>query len=235
MITNLPKDQSVRYQELVSKHTNSDVKPIELFNGNVNVIKSEKILDMPRVRVVLFREQHEKFNGEMTKEFPYSIAQCKLGVGVVIHCVATDEILIVEQRRPATVIPPFIDENTKYPGHGRILEIVAGGLDEDSPRECAIRETKEEAGIELLDVFEMGEFFLSPGLTNEKIILFYGQVKSKEQVFPGGGLDDENEDVRVHWIKLEDARKMIKAGLIEDAKTIIGINELWIAKMEMNK
>lgn len=206
------------------------MKNIQLLDGKVDVIKSETVLSLKTLRIVQLTERHQKYDGSQSVEFMWSLCQRKPGVTVVIHCTTTDEILLVEQFRPATLLPPFLTDETVFVGNGRTLELVAGGLGNEDPEDCARREAVEEAGIELSSLTKIGEFYLSPGVTNEKIISYYAPVSSKEFSGVNCGLVDENEDTLVHWVKLSTAKEMILSGEIDDVKTRDGI--MWLLCMK---
>jgi len=101
----------------------------------------------------------------------------------------------------------------------RLLELPAGTLEPgEDPRETAIRELQEEVGMFPGTVEPMGGFFVAPGYTSEYIHLFVCRDLRERQ------LDgDEDEDIEVHPVTLDEALKLIEAGRIVDAKSIIGL------------
>jgi ADP-ribose pyrophosphatase len=68
-------------------------------------------------------------------------------------------------------------------------------------------------------------FYLSPGGTSERIILYYAEVDG-EKTSAGGGLAEEGEDIVNVELSVEDALAQVSSGEIADAKTIIAI--LWL-------
>lgn len=79
---------------------------------------------------------------------------------------------------------------------GYCLEPIAGIIEEgQTPEEAAIREAKEEAGIDVLisDLHKIGEGYLSPGISNEYGHFFYAFFDwntYKEGIY---GLEGEHE------------------------------------------
>jgi ADP-ribose pyrophosphatase len=86
-----------------------------------------------------------------------------------------------------------------------VLEIVGGYWEPGEEAEAvARRECQEEAGCEVLDLFPIGEFYVSPGISSERVALYCARVEAPE---PGGihGLAHEGEETRVHVLGLEEA------------------------------
>ena len=107
------------------------------------------------------------------------------------------------------------------------LEIVAGLIDEGEAPDVAIRrEIMEEAGYAVGPLTKLSTFYPSPGITSERVILFYGEIEGGEPVSAGGGLAEEGEDIAVVELPFEEAFAMVESGEIYDGKTIIGL--LWL-------
>lgn len=93
------------------------------------------------------------------------------------------------------------------------MEIPAGKKrDSENNEECARRELLEETGYKARILKRVRSFYLAPGYSTEMIALFIarGLEMIKQSL-------DEDEAIEV----LEN----VKSGIIEDAKTIIGIYE----------
>jgi ADP-ribose pyrophosphatase len=118
----------------------------------------------------------------------------------------------------------------KYPtyqkGPGWITETMAGMVDDGEDSETAVRrEILEETGYSPRRLEHISTFYLSPGGTSERIILYYAEVDD-EKTSAGGGLAEEGEDIVNVELSVEDALAQVSSGEIADAKTIIAI--LWI-------
>lgn len=122
---------------------------------------------------------------------------------------ARGTVILVSQFR----LPAFLTGHKKP-----LIEVIAGALDNDAPEVCAKREALEEAGIDVGDLKEVFNCFMSPGAITERIHLFVGTYNGRTG--KGGGLQDEGEDIEVLEMSLDDAMAMIKRGEIIDAKTI---------------
>ncbi|WP_378186714.1 NUDIX domain-containing protein [Aquimarina sp. W85] len=101
------------------------------------------------------------------------------------------------------------------------MEVCAGMLDGDSPRQCAIREALEETGYQLSDLESLGAVFTSPGVSTEKIYLFLSEYNEAMKVTSGGGVKEEHEHINVVELSLEQAIEKVQNGSICDAKTIL--------------
>lgn len=200
------------------------IRRIPLYQGFVDVVANETIFTGKVFKMNNLTERHQRFDGTITNKFTWTICRRKPSAAVLIHHVPTDEIVLVEQFRPATLLTEESTVGVPFTTSGRTLELVAGGLGEDTPEVCIRREALEEAGIQLDRVLPMPSFFPSPGGCDEFIYMFYAPVFSKAVVpGTGGGLIEENENTLLHWVKYRSALSMCLSGEILDGKTQNGI------------
>ena len=107
----------------------------------------------------------------------------------------------------------------RYP-HGYVLEIPAGTLEKgEKPLECAFREFQEETGYKAKKMVHLISFYPSIGY-NTEIIHCY--IASGLKKISGLKLDAD-EILSVEKIEFEKVIKMIKLGVIQDAKTICAV------------
>ena len=100
-----------------------------------------------------------------------------------------------------------------------LWEIPAGKIERgESPKECAIRELKEETGYSTESMKLIHKFYTSAGFSNQKIYIFLA-----ENLTPGERDFDEDEFLEVHEIDKNEVYNMIEKNEIEDAKTSIGM------------
>lgn len=125
-----------------------------------------------------------------------------------VAIVATDEdgrFLLVSQFRVG------VNEST--------IEIPAGTLEEgEEPHECAKRELEEETGYRPKELRLIGETFVSPGYSSERLYIFTAEA------IPGGASRHEaDENIVVVRLSREEMVSAIKDGKIRDLKSIAGL------------
>jgi len=160
--------------------------------------------------------RHERFDGTMSP--PQAILNLERGdaVGVLLHDVERDVLILAEQFRYAA------HERT---GQGWILDIIAGMVEEgESAEQVARREALEEAGYRLEELEFIAAFFVSPGGSTEHIHLFYAPVCASQRISEGGGVG--SEDIRLVELPFDEAWTRVEDGRICDAKTIIALQWL---------
>ena len=104
---------------------------------------------------------------------------------------------------------------------GLLLEACAGLLDGDDPETCIRREAEEETGYRIRAPRKVFEAYMSPGSVTEKLHFFVADYEAADRVQEGGGLAHEGEDIEVVEMALSEALAGIRAGTIEDGKTIM--------------
>lgn len=137
---------------------------------------------------------------------------------------STGEIWRVDivEHAGAVVIVPMQEDGTillvkqyRHPTGKELVEFPAGSLDlGENPAHCAIRECREEVGMEPAQIQSLGGFYVAPGYSTEYLEIFLATSLS-----PAPLPQDMDEDVVVEPMKLEEILKKIKIGEIEDAKT----------------
>jgi len=115
------------------------------------------------------------------------------------------------------------------------IETVSGFCDvaHEKPQEVAAREVTEETGCELQDLIEVGEFFVSPGSSTERITVFVGCVDSSK-VSGVHGLAHEGEEIRPVVIPREAAVSQLFKEL-NSTSIIIALQWLQINLDELNQ
>jgi ADP-ribose pyrophosphatase len=181
------------------------------------IVKRE-VLHEGFFRLVNYHLQHRKFNGEWSNTYTREVHERPTAAGVLLYDPNLDKVVLIEQFRAGAFRPgqsPWL------------LEVVAGIYDEklETPEEVAIREAKEEAGAEILDLQLISDYFVSPGGTNEYLHLYCGKVDAAKL---GGihGLPNENEDIRAFTLPRLEAFQLVKDGKIKTAPVIIALQWL---------
>jgi nudix-type nucleoside diphosphatase (YffH/AdpP family) len=116
----------------------------------------------------------------------------------------------------------------RYPtyekGPGWLTEIVAGGADDELPEAAIVREIREETGSEVENLQHISTFYVSPGGTSERVILYYGEMTGRAERSARLGVGDE--DIKVVERSPEALWQEFLSGELQDAKTIIAL--LWL-------
>lgn len=178
-----------------------------------------KILDKKRLLDDFFivddiRLQHETFDGGWTPTVRRLNLKRGEAVAVLIYLKDKDAFVIIRQFRYAVC---------ESGGDGWIEEIVAGVVDSEEPLDCARRECIEEAGYEIDEFDFMGTVYSSPGITTERVHMYLGLTRSPQKKHPGGGLDEEHEDIQIVELSREEAWQRLKNRSFKDGKTILAL------------
>ena len=128
-------------------------------------------------------------------------------------------VLIHDPERNTLVLVRQFRYPTLRHGEPFLLEIVAGNVDEgETPEAAAIREAKEEVGIDVRNVREVARMYGSPGGLSETITIYLAEGR-----YAGGGGGLEGEDVEVVETPVAEAMAMLARGEIRDAKTQLAL------------
>lgn len=107
----------------------------------------------------------------------------------------------------------------RYAAGGFIYEIPAGLLnDAESPRDCAIRELKEETGCTAQTIEFLFTDLTTPGFTDEKIHIFMATGLER-----GETAHESDEFLTVETMTLSHALQLIQKGEIQDGKTALAL------------
>jgi ADP-ribose pyrophosphatase len=157
------------------------------------------------------------FNGGLSNIVLREVMERTSAAAVLLYDPALDQVVLIEQFRPGAI---------NQPRSPWLIEIIAGILETGETAEnVAMREAQEEASCEILDLYPICEYFVSPGGSNEYIWLYCGRVDARKA---GGiyGLKKENEDIRAFVLPVDEAFTMVREGKIKTAPAIISLQ--WI-------
>jgi ADP-ribose pyrophosphatase len=107
----------------------------------------------------------------------------------------------------------------RYAANGFLYEIPAGRLDPgETPESCARRELQEETGCSAKRMEFLYTMYTTPGFTDERIHLFMATEMTQ-----GETGHESDEFLTLETVPLSRALEMIRDGVIQDAKTALGI------------
>ena len=146
---------------------------------------------------------------------------------------ATVELEVVRHPGAAAVVPLKADGTVvlirqyRLAAGGFIYEVPAGKLHPgEDPQQCAIRELEEEIGYRPARMDKLATFFTAPGFTDEVMHLF-----KATGLTPGAQKLDHDEVLEVVELSLKEAIDLIKDGTIRDAKTIVGLQSVYLQSL----
>lgn len=100
-----------------------------------------------------------------------------------------------------------------------LIELPAGTLEpNEDPRDTAARELEEETGFRAETIEPLCQFFMSPGILNERMHLF-----SATGLSPGPTRLEAGEQIETCLVDWSEALRMAEDGRIQDAKTLVGL------------
>jgi ADP-ribose pyrophosphatase len=169
--------------------------------------------------------KHELFAGGWSEAINREMFQHGDAIALLLYDPDRDAVLMIEQFR----IGAIHNEGHKHQSPW-LIELVAGIIETDEEElEVARREAMEEANVEFSDIEFVTKYYVSPSSMPESISLYCAKIDSRNQ---GGiyGLDHEDEDIRVHVIKTQDAYRMVDEGKINSATPILAL--LWLQHNE---
>lgn len=181
-----------------------------------------EILDRDRVYDAFFKLdvlnlRHERFDGSWTPVLRRELFVQRPAVVVLPYDAMQDLVVLVEQFRAGCIDrdePPWL------------VEAVAGLVEEgETPEAVAVRETREETGLELGRLEFACRYHASPGGTSERAHVFVGEIVAPND---GGmfGVAHEGEDIRTHIVPATTAFAMVDDGRIVAANGVIPL--LWL-------
>lgn len=146
----------------------------------------------------------------------------------------TVDLEIVRHPGAAAVVPlkengtVVLIKQFRHAAGGFIFEIPAGKLHpSEDPKDCAARELEEEIGYQAGKLELLSSIFTAPGFTDEVIHIFKatGLTKGRQQL-------DRDEVLEIVEVQLQQAIEMIRVGKIRDAKTMVGLQSVFIGEKQ---
>jgi ADP-ribose pyrophosphatase len=170
-------------------------------------------------------EEHDlsfpKFDGTRSKSVTRAALVSSDAAIVMPYDPITDRVLLVEQFRPG---PHVRGDSQPW-----CLEPIAGLIDAgEAPEQAALREAKEEAGLEIRHLEIISQTYPSPGLSTEFFYLYVGLVALPEVSNVISGLASESEDIRSHVFAFDAFMRLIDAGQFSVGPTVLA--GLWLSR-----
>jgi nudix-type nucleoside diphosphatase (YffH/AdpP family) len=121
--------------------------------------------------------------------------------------------------------------------HGRdprLMEAAAGMIDAgEAPLDCARREAMEELGVSLTQLDFVAATWVAAGHSGEQVSLYLAPYGAADKVAAGGGVEGENEEIKVLELPLAELARQADDGRIEDLKTLALIMALRVRRPDL--
>jgi len=115
----------------------------------------------------------------------------------------------------------------RYAVNEEILEIPAGIVEQGEDFEtAALRELQEEVGYTASELSQVGNFYSSPGFSNELLSIFVARGLSPSKL-----PEDDDEFIQIIPVDIGNLDDMLKAGRIKDCKTFAALSWLLSQKI----
>ena len=218
------------FKRIISREVlEKKMSDIQQFSQEDMEIVAEKTLYKGFFTLKQIQFKHKLFAGGESEIVTRELLIKGAASAVIAYDPKADSVVLVEQVRIGAAYHP---EPMRSPW---LLELIAGMVEKDEkPEEVALRESKEEAGITVKNLTHCLSVWDSPGGTVERLHLFVGKVDSS-QAKGIHGLADENEDIRVHVVKREQAYQWMCEGKIDNGIAVIGLQWLQLNYAKLQK
>ena len=128
--------------------------------------------------------------------------------------------------RDSVTILPVDDQNQilfvsqyRVGANQQVLELPAGVIEaNEDPRDCALREVREEVGMAADLLTSLGSYYLAPGYCTELNHAFLAQ-----KLRPAPLSADEDEFLNITAVPIERAYQMAELGEIQDGKSLAAL------------
>ena len=163
-----------------------------------------------------FGVTHRRFDGDTQGPFPREVFVGIDAVLVLPYDPVRERIVLVEQVRMGA-----LERGDPNPW---VLEPVAGMIDAfETPEEAALRETREEAGLDVT-LRHVASYYPSPGNATDYFDTYIGLCDLPDLDRYAGGLAAEQEDLRLHVLTLDHALALVESGEIAAGP---GVGLIW--------
>jgi len=204
----------------------SDQEPDrEPLAGGVDILERQRVHEgFFELEVLTLR--HLRFDGGWTRPLRREVFRIRDAVCILPYDPERDAVVLIEQFRAGVMTQP------EGPW---LIESVAGLTETGEPIETtAVREVREEAGLEVQRLERIGVYMPSPGAVSERSTIFIAHVDSRKA---GGvhGLDGEDEDIRSHVLPAETAFTWVDEGRIVAANCVLPLRWLQLNRDDLRR
>lgn len=191
----------------------------------VKMMMRETVFDgFSRMHRLRFR--HRRHDGGWTQPKEREIFERGDAAALLPYDPRLDRVVLIEQFR----IGGWLSGRDSFQ-----LEPVAGIIENGDPAlDVAIRESREEAGLEILAVEPMPSYLVSPGCATETVHSWCGWVDSRGVGGIHGSIEEE-EDIRVHVLDFAEVVRRYEQGAFGYALTLLAVQWLMLNRDRLRK
>lgn len=161
-----------------------------------------------------------RFDGSLSEPVTRAAFVSGDAVTVLPYDPVRERVLLVEQFRFG---PMVRGDQTPWS-----LEPVAGRIDPgETPQQAALREAREETGLDITRLEQIGQYYPSPGAITEYLFSYIGLADLPDAAAVIGGLDEEAEDIRGVLLSFDALMDMLHSGEAQNGPLIL--SALWLA------
>ncbi|MDY4479491.1 MAG: ADP-ribose diphosphatase [[Pasteurella] aerogenes] len=194
---------------------------------DIQIVADEVVYDgFFKLKKIQFK--HKLFAGGMSGVVTREVLYKGAASAVIAYDPVLDTVVLVEQVRIGAYDPKLAQSPW-------LLELIAGMVEQgEQPDEVALRESEEEAGVQVSHLQHALSVWDSPGGVIERIHLFAGKVDSRTAKGLHG-LAEEHEDIRVHVVQRETAYQWVCEGKIDNGIAVMGLQWLQLNYATLQK
>lgn len=193
----------------------SDKERVKFSTKDIEIIKKETLFD-GFFKMIKYYFKYRRFAGGWSRVVERELFYREKAAAMLPYDPQTDQVVLIEQIRVGAL------EHTN-PWQ---FEIVAGIIDkQETSEEVVKRESLEESGLVVGRLEKITSYYPSAGGCNEMLDVFVGEINAAHA---DGihGLEEEDEDIRVHVVSRAEAYDMVRNGHIENGASIIALQWL---------
>lgn len=179
-----------------------------------------------KVQSLLFK--HSLYQGGCSPEIKRELFCRGEAVVVLLYDSTLNQIVFVEQCRPGALQHA---QQLNKPEQAWLIEPVAGMIDlGETAIDAGVRESREEAGIDVSELEYVCQFYPSPGGCDEILHLYAADICASE-VSEFAGVANDHEDIRVIKLSFTEAKRRLLNAEFNVASTYIALQWLFFQKL----
>ena len=137
------------------------------------------------------------------------------------------------ERKVAMLVRQFRAPVAITSGETELLESPAGLMDSEEPEQAVRRELMEETGLQVAEVEGAATVWTMPGISTERMHVFFAWYSAADCKGKGGGHTSEHENITTEEVPLSVLAAMADDGRIADMKTLLLIQTLRLRMPEL--